>query len=219
MFALRCTRPAPSFIRPFSSSAVNHVRVPSIRDITPNSVHEFNERQKEFRDNQELARKRKEQQDSQFFDTSVSPVSSREGSDSPTAPSASNASDSGAGVQASEFLDPQTLNSLLAHRSLGDNMEEATRDFPKRGPISSLIYGTKEARKHDIEIERSFSEILARGKYLHSIVFHEVKPDRVDEYVDVVGQWYPRIANMEENKVHLVGSWRTQVGDNETFGI
>lgn len=71
----------------------------------------------------------------------------------------------------------------------------------------------------DKEIERSFSQVLARGKYMHSIVFHEVKPDMVDEYVDLVGKWYPRMANKAENKVHLVGSWRTEVGDCDTFGM
>lgn len=68
------------------------------------------------------------------------------------------------------------------------------------------------------EIELSFSQVLARGKYVHSIVFHEVKPDKVDEYVELVGSWYPRMAGMAENKVHLVGSWRTEVGDCDTFG-
>ncbi|EGE78889.2 nipsnap family protein, variant [Blastomyces dermatitidis ER-3] len=88
---------------------------------------------------------------------------------------------------------------------------------PKRGALSSLIYGTKEGQQLDKDIERSFSEVLARGKYVHSIVFHEVKPDKVEEYVDLVGQWYPRMAQIENNKVNLVGSWRTQVGDNDTF--
>lgn len=70
----------------------------------------------------------------------------------------------------------------------------------------------------DREIEHSFSQVLARGKYVHSIVFHEVLPDKVDEYVETVGNWYPRTASMPENKVHLVGSWRTEVGDTDTFG-
>jgi len=86
------------------------------------------------------------------------------------------------------------------------------------GPLSSLIYGTPEGRSLDREIEKSFSQVLARGKYVHSIVFHEVKPDKVDKYVKLVGDWYPRMAAMPENKVHLVGSWRTEVGDCDTFG-
>jgi hypothetical protein len=84
--------------------------------------------------------------------------------------------------------------------------------------LSTLIYGTPEGRELDRDIERSFSQVLARGKYVHSIVFHEVKPDKVDEYVDLVGKWYPKMASMPENKVNLVGSWRTEVGDCDTFG-
>ena len=70
----------------------------------------------------------------------------------------------------------------------------------------------------DADIERSFSQVLARGKYVHTIVFHDVKPDKVDEYVNLIGDWYPKMANSEENKVNLVGSWRTEVGDTDTFG-
>ncbi|PWI68053.1 hypothetical protein PCL_02454 [Purpureocillium lilacinum] len=87
----------------------------------------------------------------------------------------------------------------------------------KHGPLSNLIYGTKEGREMEAQIQASFSQVLARGKYVHSIVFHEVKPDKVDEYVELVGKWYPRIANAPENKVHLVGSWRTEIGDCDTF--
>lgn len=95
------------------------------------------------------------------------------------------------------------------------NKQETER---KSGPLSNLIYGTKEGREMEAQIEASFSQVLARGKYVHSIVFHEVKPGKVDEYMELVGQYYPKIANAPENKVHLVGSWRTEVGDCDTFG-
>ncbi|CAN9288714.1 unnamed protein product [Alternaria alternata] len=87
----------------------------------------------------------------------------------------------------------------------------------KGGALSSLIYGTPEGRELDKDIERSFSQVLARGKYVHSIVFHEVQPDKVEEYTELVGSWYPKMASIPENKVHLVGSWRTEVGDCNTF--
>lgn len=88
----------------------------------------------------------------------------------------------------------------------------------KQGPLTNLIYGTKEGREMEAQMEASFSQVLARGKYVHSIVFHEVKPDKVDEYIQLTGEFYPKMANTPENKVHLVGSWRTEVGDCDTFG-
>lgn len=96
----------------------------------------------------------------------------------------------------------------------------ASKSEPDRpdGLLSRVIYGTKEGRELEAQLEASFSAVLARGKYVHTIVFHEVKPDKVDEYVELVGNWYPKLASMEKNKVHLVGSWRTEVGDCDTFG-
>lgn len=109
---------------------------------------------------------------------------------------------------------------LDSHASSGGTPAvEEEHDGKKKGKLSNLIYGTKEGREMEKEIEASFSQVLARGKYVHSIVFHEVKPDKVDEYVKLVGEWYPKMANMDENKVHLVGSWRTEVGDCDTFGM
>ncbi|KAE8156763.1 hypothetical protein BDV40DRAFT_305760 [Aspergillus tamarii] len=227
MLAPRIFRPVSSLVRPLSSSATAY-RAPSIRDITPTSADEFAARQKEFRENLEVARKKKEQQESQSVDASASasasssPVSRdrfREYATAPTAPGASNASSnySPAVFDAAQVLDNKALGSLSTHRILGEEHQLEVNQLPKRGPLSSLIYGTKEGQQLDKDIERSFSQVLARGKYVHSIVFHEVKPDRVDEYVDLVGQWYPRMAGTEENKVNLVGSWRTQVGDNDTF--
>ncbi|KAB8077137.1 hypothetical protein BDV29DRAFT_168811 [Aspergillus leporis] len=181
MLAPRIFRPVSSLVRPFTSSAAAY-RAPSIRDITPTSAEEFVARQKEFRENLEVARKKKEQKESQSVDASAS---------------------------------ASVSSSPVSRDRLREEVE--TNQSPKRGPLSSLIYGTKEGQQLDKDIERSFSQVLARGKYVHSIVFHEVKPDRVDEYVDLVGQWYPRMAGAEENRVNLVGSWRTQVGDNDTF--
>jgi hypothetical protein len=215
-----------SVLRPFSTSAA-HCRSPSIRDVTPENATEFNTRQKEFRENLEAARKRKEKQESQSVDSSnpSAPYAlrdrAREFSSTPTAPDVSNASGIFAPFvsDAAATLDHQALGSLSTHRYLGDQEEvDVANQGQKRGPLSSLIYGTKEGQTFDKDIERSFSQVLARGKYVHSIVLHDVKPEKVDEYVDLVGQWYPRMASLEENKVNLVGSWRTQVGDNDTFG-
>lgn len=221
-------------IRPFSVSAV-HRRSPTIRDITPEDAAQFNARQKEFRENLEAARKRREQQESQSVDPSASffspaPSTQEAGTaaaaavtaTAPTAPGASNASGASPGpavLDAATTLDHQALSSLSTHRIVGDQPHaDAAGQSQRRGPLSSFIYGTKEGQHFDQDIERSFSQVLARGKYVHSIVFHEVYPDRVDEYVDLVGKWYPHVASLEENKVNLVGSWRTQVGDNDTFG-
>lgn len=192
--------------RPFSTATAQwnkYSSTPALSDIAPEQGHVFDAKQKEFRQNlAEQNRKRKEQERQ-----SAAYLAAKSNASSQSPSSSSSASSTGEGLG-----------------SLSSATGEAARqneDSKKKGSgrLSSLIYGTEEGREMDREIERSFSQVLARGKYVHSIVFHEVKPDKVDEYVELVGGWYPRMASMPENKVNLVGSWRTEVGDCDTFGM
>ncbi|KAG7291386.1 hypothetical protein NEMBOFW57_001404 [Staphylotrichum longicolle] len=181
--------------RTFATSvATRSDRTPALGDIQPDQQDTFNSRQKTFR--AQLVEAQKQREASGF--ASSSPLSSS------SAPSSSSA---------------QGLGSLSTAATGTGNAARAAEHQParKQGPLSNLIYGTKEGRELDAQIEASFSQVLARGKYVHSIEFHEVKPECVDEYVDLVGKWYPRVAAAAENKVHLVGSWRTEVGDCDTF--
>ena len=183
-------------------------RPPALADLTPDGASAFDARQDQFREKllaEQNELKRKEQAESQLARNSSA---------------GSGASSSQSYPSSSSF----PRSSLETNSSLSTKFAEEARareenGGKKKGPLSSLIYGTQEGRELDKDIERSFSQVLARGKYVHSIVFHQVKPDKVDEYVELVGAWYPRMASMPENGVHLVGSWRTEVGECDTFGM
>ncbi|KAK0749021.1 hypothetical protein B0T18DRAFT_322671 [Schizothecium vesticola] len=179
--------------RTFSTTLAQRKHTPSLGDIEPEQHERFNGRQREFREKLAEAQKQRE----------ASALSS-------SPPSGSSYVRSSAG---------QGLGSLSTAPVAGNQAAAADKEAAgrKAGPLANLIYGTKEGREMDAQIEASFSQVLARGKYVHSIVFHEVKPECVEEYVDLVGTWYPRMANKADNKVHLVGSWRTEVGDCDTF--
>ncbi|KAI5779099.1 hypothetical protein EDC01DRAFT_634238 [Geopyxis carbonaria] len=87
----------------------------------------------------------------------------------------------------------------------------------KTGVVKSLLYGSAKGQREEAEMEKSYSQVLARGKYVHAIEFHHVKPDKHAEYVKFIGETYQAIAGDKENKCHLVGSWKTEVGDLDTF--
>ena len=215
--------PSP-LLRSFTTSIAFH-KTPSLADITPNNAASFDARQKEFRESVKSAQEAKAQQDSQSVNTSTSSSSFDSSASTLSSSSSSSASsftpkDSSALGVVSEVTDKLGIGSLSTASTGIERENDLQAEGSKRkGALSSLIYGTHEGRQMDKEIEKSFSQVLARGKYVHSIVFHQVKPDKVDEYVDLVGKWYPRMAGMEENHVHLVGSWRTEVGDCDTFGM
>lgn len=177
-------------IRAFSISQRNS-RAPALADVTPSTAAQFDARQKAFR--AELAQRNQQESQSaseakQFLSSSSRSSTASSPSSSPTESSVSAAS--------------RGLGSLSTSAGQAQQDGDAKK---KSGTLSSLFYGTEEGREMDRQIERSFSQVLARGKYVHSIVFHEVKPDKVDEYVDLVGSWYPRVAEMPENKVGDAG--------------
>lgn len=199
--------PTLTFARSFTSTLSQHdpVRAPALADIKPDDGPKFDARQKEFREQLAANQRRKEQEESQSRRLSAAQGASRSPSSSDTTSSTVDGVD-------------QTLSSLSFTHAEEARARESAQDGKKTGPLSSLFYGTEAGRNMDKEMERSFSQVLARGKYVHTIVFHEVKPDKVDEYVELVGKWYPFISTNPENKVNLVGSWRTEVGDVDTFG-
>lgn len=197
------------------TTSTAHQRSPALGDITPNGAAKFDARQSAFREEEREAQNVKEKQDSQSSVTAPTAPTAPYNAVPGAAPSTSPASD----ANSASSLGHVALGSLSTHDA-GANREssEKQESSKRKGALSSLIYGTHEGQQMDHEIEKSFSQVLARGKYVHSIVMHTVKPDKVDEYVDLVGDWYPKVASTPEHHVHLVGSWRTEVGDCDTFG-
>ncbi|KAF3355259.1 hypothetical protein VdG1_04220 [Verticillium dahliae VDG1] len=177
----------------FSTTGQPCTKTPGMADISasPQSVEEFNKRQQAFRE--QLVDQQKQREASAWAHRSSPPPPS-----SPLSPA-----------------DAEKLGSLKA--SSAGSKADAKEPTKKAGPLTNLIYGTKEGRELEAQLEASFSQVLARGKYVHTISFHEVKQDRLEEYVDLISNWYPKMAALPENKVHLVGSWRTEIGDTNTF--
>ncbi|KAK7204226.1 NIPSNAP-domain-containing protein [Myxozyma melibiosi] len=85
------------------------------------------------------------------------------------------------------------------------------------GLIKSFLFGSEESKREIETLEKSYSSQLMRGKYVHEITYHQVRPESSPEYVKLISEVYPAIAADPENKVKLVGSWRTVVGDLDTF--
>ena len=56
---------------------------------------------------------------------------------------------------------------------------------PPDGPslVKSFLYGSEKGQELQREMEQSYSKVLARGKYVHKMTQHHVKPDKINEYV------------------------------------
>jgi hypothetical protein len=207
-------------------------RVPSLGAITADGAAEFDRRKKEWKE--ELARQAQEKAKAEQDSKSISfiniyssvypnncskPLHMRETILNQRGEVVSK--ENGSTVYADWPWDVPGKHAFDLHETAESAREAAASaeaEDGKKGFISTIIHGTKEGKEMDKKFADSFSKIIARGKYVHSIVFHEVKPDKVEEYTKLVGDWYPKVALDEKNHVHLVGSWRTEVGDCDTFG-
>ncbi|KZZ96898.1 Dimeric alpha-beta barrel [Ascosphaera apis ARSEF 7405] len=193
-------------LRTFSTISPAYSKVPSIRDITASDSISFRRRQIDFRENLEAERQSREQLET------IEPG---------TAGVASSVHDRD--VKA----DDEARGSQLTNYDTGDQIKAEEAKRGKRGRFSNLIYGTAEARKLDNDIERSFSEVVARGKYVHSIVFHEVKPDKVKDYVELgyegyhsslheIGQ-HPEFSKFDNKLKSLIKSKKTSLMQEFSF--
>ncbi|KAJ1555381.1 Nipsnap [Cladochytrium tenue] len=79
----------------------------------------------------------------------------------------------------------------------------------KKGIVRSILLGSGDEGEFFPE---KHSKLAARGKYVHKLLVHNVKPDAWDDYGALVTEHYPRITNDKNLKRELVGSWYTEVG-------
>lgn len=56
-------------------------------------------------------------------------------------------------------------------------------DTRSSGLVKSFLYGSEKGQELQREMEQSYSKVLARGKYVHKLNQHHVRPDKIEEYV------------------------------------
>ncbi|KAI0275143.1 NIPSNAP-domain-containing protein [Gloeopeniophorella convolvens] len=83
--------------------------------------------------------------------------------------------------------------------------------------VQSILHGSPEAKEAgDLEVQQH-SRLIARGKYLHGIEIHRVKPDSVEEYKKAAEQYYTGLRDDPSLRVKLSGSFEGVVGEQDTF--
>ncbi|KAJ2476961.1 hypothetical protein IWW56_004615 [Coemansia sp. RSA 2131] len=93
--------------------------------------------------------------------------------------------------------------------------EETKKTLPQKAShiVRSILHGSEQVRQ---ETKYTLSKVLARGKYVHELATHNVKPGCMEEYKAVVGELYPLIVRNLSPGVKLVGSWETDIGELDT---
>ncbi|KAI9326360.1 hypothetical protein DFJ73DRAFT_866342 [Zopfochytrium polystomum] len=79
----------------------------------------------------------------------------------------------------------------------------------KKSIVRTILMGSGEQEELFLE---AHSKLAARGKYVHKMLVHNVKPEAWDDYTGLVTEHYPRISSEKHLKRALFGSWYTEVG-------
>ncbi|KAI0081075.1 NIPSNAP-domain-containing protein [Panus rudis PR-1116 ss-1] len=83
--------------------------------------------------------------------------------------------------------------------------------------VQTILHGSPEAKEEgDVQVLQH-SRLVARGKYVHGLEVHRVKPSAVDEYKKAAESYYAAVKDDPELHVKLTGSWETIVGEQDTF--
>ncbi|KAF9400465.1 hypothetical protein BGX21_004241 [Mortierella sp. AD011] len=82
------------------------------------------------------------------------------------------------------------------------------------GIVNSILHGSGSLPK--VQSQESWGVSLARGKYIHELQKHRIRPERFDDYVQLVSEAFPRMVKESNNKIRLTGSWLTEIGELDT---
>lgn len=114
------------------------------------------------------------------------------------------------------FTAPSAPALLSASRSVAAaDSSSSSSEGSGQGLLSSLLHGSDKARQEGLT--QSHSTSVSRGKYVHEIIRHEVKPEFVEQYKAALSKFYPKLAADPQYALRLVGSWEVHVGDLDTF--
>ncbi|KAG0301013.1 hypothetical protein BGZ98_008687 [Dissophora globulifera] len=84
------------------------------------------------------------------------------------------------------------------------------------GIVNSILHGSGSLPKVQMQSQESWGVSLARGKYVHELQRHRIRPERFDDYVQLLSEAFPRMVKESNNKMRLTGSWLTEIGELDT---
>jgi hypothetical protein len=78
--------------------------------------------------------------------------------------------------------------------------------------VNSILHGSKDTWEAQ-NLNETYSKVLSRGKSIHELVIHNVKPEAMDDYCSLIQESYPKVSKDGEIPAKLFGSWKTEIGE------
>ncbi|KAG0048829.1 hypothetical protein BGZ83_006269 [Gryganskiella cystojenkinii] len=112
--------------------------------------------------------------------------------------------------------DPSSSSSSQGLEKSETQDQEPVKPLRKvSGLVNSILHGAGGSLPK-MQSQESWGVSLARGKYVHELQRHHIRPERFDDYVKLVSEAFPRMVKESNNKIRLTGSWLTEIGELDT---
>lgn len=85
-----------------------------------------------------------------------------------------------------------------------------------KGIVNSILHGSSGIPGN---FNDTYSKLLSRGKSVHELSIHNVKPEAIDEYKDVIKSLNSRISADPKIPARLFGSFITEIGELDQAGV
>ncbi|KAF9360662.1 hypothetical protein BGX34_007638 [Mortierella sp. NVP85] len=125
--------------------------------------------------------------------------------------------------QATHLSATRSFSSSQRHESASQSGSDDKDSKPLgkvSGIVNSILHGSGGGSGPLTKVmsQESWGVSLARGKYVHEVQKHRIRPERFDDYVQLVSEAFPRMVKESNNKLRLTGSWLTEIGELDTAG-
>jgi len=107
--------------------------------------------------------------------------------------------------------------SALPRRALLSTAARTSPLLVRAITLDAILHGSPEAKREGEVAVQQHSRLVGRGKYVHEILVHRVKPSQVDEYRQQIEKYLTGIASDPQFHVKLSGSWEKVVGEQDAF--
>ena len=96
------------------------------------------------------------------------------------------------------------------------SQKKSSPDTGVKGIVNTILHGSSGMPG---TYNETYSKLLSRGKSVHELSIHNVKPEAMDDYKGLIRSSYAKISADSKIPARLFGSFTTEIGELDQAGF
>jgi hypothetical protein len=102
-------------------------------------------------------------------------------------------------------------------RFFSSQKNSAAKENSVKNIMNSFLHGSNEFPPIE-QFKDTYSKHLSRGKSVHELSIHNVKPEALEDYKSLIRRVYSKISEDPAVPARLFGSFNTEIGELDQAG-